>query len=557
MAAKIKDLIERGGKLFSDRGSLLTYWQEVADHFYPERADFTVTRNIGDDFAGHLTSSRPLLMSRDLGNALSAMLRPRDQEWFKLTVEDDEDLGDDSKKWLESATGVMRRAMYDRNAGLNFVRATKEGDRDYANFGNAVISVEPVMSEARMLYRNWHLRDCAWAEDKFGRVNEMHRNWQPTARELQSLFGDPRDKDGKAAEGRYGIHQKVKDLLNRNTPFSKVKCRHVMMPFDDYGMAWAKGKDKPPFVSIHLDIDNEHCMAETPIWYNMYAVPRWHKVSGSAYAYSLATVAALPDARLLQSITLTLLEAGEKYVDPPLIATHEAIRGDVALYPGGITWADKEYDEKLGAVLRPLTTDKGGYPIGFELHDRVDTTLREAFYLNTLNLPPMDTGDKMTAYEVRERVQEFIRRSMPLFEPIEDEYNGALCETTFEVLRLGRAFGPPQNVPQEIQGRSTRFVFESPLHRAVERAKAGKFGEFAALLAQAAEMDPETMAHADIPKAWREAVEGIDAPLDWMRSEDDAIAAIEEAREAQTAQGAITEGQGVADIAKTVGEAVA
>jgi hypothetical protein len=47
---------------------------------------------------------------------------------------------------------------------------------------------------------------------------------------------------------------------------------------------------------------------------------------GLAYAYSPATVVALPDARLLQQMTLTLLEAGQKAVDPPLKATSEAIR---------------------------------------------------------------------------------------------------------------------------------------------------------------------------------------------------------------------------------------
>jgi hypothetical protein len=69
-------------------------------------------------------------------------------------------------------------------------------------------------------------------------------------------------------------------------------------------------------------------------------------VSGSAYAYSPATVVALPDARLLQQITLTLLEAGQKAVDPPWKATSEAIQGGVNSFAGGITWVDPEYDER-------------------------------------------------------------------------------------------------------------------------------------------------------------------------------------------------------------------
>jgi hypothetical protein len=45
-------------------------------------------------------------------------------------------------------------------------------------------------------------------------------------------------------------------------------------------------------------------------------------------------------------MTLTLLEAGEKFTNPPMIAVQEAIRSDVAIYAGGITWVDKDYDER-------------------------------------------------------------------------------------------------------------------------------------------------------------------------------------------------------------------
>ncbi|MTV47254.1 portal protein, partial [Streptococcus pneumoniae] len=81
---------------------------------------------------------------------------------------------------------------------------------------------------------------------------------------------------------------------------------------------------------------------------------------GSQYAHSPAVVAALPDARLLQQITAVILEAGEKAITPPMVGVQEAIRGDVAVYAGGITWVDAEYDERLGEVLRPMTSDKSG-----------------------------------------------------------------------------------------------------------------------------------------------------------------------------------------------------
>lgn len=128
----IEELISRGDSLFSKRSGLLSLWQEQADHFYVERADFTVTRNLGTDFAAHLTSSYPLLVRRDLGDQISSILRPPGEQWFDLTIEREERLWNADKRWLERATKTQHRAMYDLHSG--FVRSTKECDHDWATF---------------------------------------------------------------------------------------------------------------------------------------------------------------------------------------------------------------------------------------------------------------------------------------------------------------------------------------------------------------------------------------------------------------------------------------
>ena len=73
---KAEELINLSQQVFNKRMSLLSLWQEQADNFYPQRADFTMTRNMGDDFASHLMTSYPVIARRDMGNALSSMLRP-------------------------------------------------------------------------------------------------------------------------------------------------------------------------------------------------------------------------------------------------------------------------------------------------------------------------------------------------------------------------------------------------------------------------------------------------------------------------------------------------
>ena len=77
----IKDLIKHGEKLFSQKQPLNSLHQVIAENFYPERASFTRTIYLGEEFGTNLTSSYPVMCRRDLGNQFSTMLRPTARPW--------------------------------------------------------------------------------------------------------------------------------------------------------------------------------------------------------------------------------------------------------------------------------------------------------------------------------------------------------------------------------------------------------------------------------------------------------------------------------------------
>ena len=527
-----KELLRHGDQLFSKRLTLMSLWQSLAEQFYPERADFTVNRTLGDEFADNLMTSYPLMARRDLGNSFSTMLRPTAKDWFHMRASREEYEDQPAKAWLEQKTGVMKRAMYDRKA--LFTRATKEGDHDFAAFGQGVLSVELNRNADGLLYRCWHLRDVAWCEDAEGKVGAVHRKWRPAARELLKMF------PGKCSA-------KVSQLATRQ-PYAEVNVRHCVVKSEDYEGQW-----KTPYVSIYLDADNQHVIEAVGVWNPIYVIPRWQTVSGSQYAYSPATVAALPDARLLQAMTRVLLEAGEKATNPPMVAVQEAIRSDVAIYAGGITWVDAEYDEKLGEVLRPLTQDKTGLNFGADQARDTRAMISEAFFLNKLTLP--QNGPEMTAYEVGQRVQDFIRATTPLFEPVEQDYNGALCEVTFDLLLRAGAFGSAADIPQSIRGADIEFRFESPLHDAIELQKGNTYREVRVMLAETMEVDPSVAANVDMQVAFRDALTGIGTPAKWLRSENDAAEIIEAQAQEAAARQAAQDVAGAAQVAQEVGAA--
>jgi hypothetical protein len=102
-----------------------------------------------------------------------------------------------------------------------------------------------------------------------------------------------------------------------------------------------------------------------------------------------------------------------------------------------------------------------------------------------INLPEASQGDKMTAYETEQRVKEYIRRALPLFEPMETEYNGGLCEMTWNICMDLNAFGSFEDMPPILASRDIIWQFESPLQAANERVKAEAFQQSAQLLAMA------------------------------------------------------------------------
>ena len=500
-----------------------------------ERANFTVTRSIGAELAAGLMTSYPMMCRRDLGNAFGAMLRPTAKVWFHTGIRNSIVKDNETRQWLQGFEETQRRAMYDPHS--KFTRATKEGDHDYAAFGQCAISIETNRNADGILYRCWHLKDMCWQENEEGDIGARFRNWKPTAQTLCRTF--PKDK----------LHAEIVKS-NEKTPFEEFEIMHIVVEAEMYDDK-AQGR---PWWSIWYDCAHDVLIQATPSWTGVYRIPRWQTVSGSQYSYSPATVCALPDARLIQAMTFTLLEAGEKATSPPMIATIDAVRSDVNIQARGITWVDPEYDEKMGEALRPMTQDFRGFNFGVQMQQDARSMIREAFFLNALTMPQRN-AERVTAFEVGQRVQQYIREALPIFEPMEMDYNAGLCEDTFTLLWRNGAFGSPLDWPKPLRGADIGFTFESPLHDAIEQQKGQLFLEGQQMLATAIQVDPTVANIVDGKSAFRDVLDGIGWPGKWMRNEQD-VDQIEAGQKAQAqAQAQLNAIEQGASAAKDLGAA--
>lgn len=514
-----KELVKRSGRLFGRKQALDSLCQEIALQFYPERADFTEDRTLGDEFASHLFDGSPVMARRDLGNAFSSMLRPRGQPWFKARIGDDDLMEDQNvASFMDKiVTHRMRLAMY--RAKSQFIRATKEADHDFAAFGNAILSVEPNRALDGLLYRCWHFRDCAWAEDAEGAVDTLFRTVpKMSARQIRQAF--PKAK----------LHRDIERALDKD-PDKEFKIQHVMMPAADYEFSGPKPAGKQAYASVYIDCDHQELLSEAGAYEFRYVVPRWQTLAGSPYAASPAAMVSLGDARMIQVMARVIMEAGEKSVDPPMKATEEAVRGGINLYAGGITWVDKGYDERLGLALEPIPLGKN-VSLGVDMLDRTRMIIQEAWYLNKLTLP----SQAKTAYETQQLVQEFIRAAIPLFEPMETNYNAPLLDMTASIMVRMGAFGNPEDMPETLRGADIEFEFSNPLQDAIERNKYNQALMAVEGTVALAQLDKKIINNLDTARIHRDAISGIGAPADWLKSEDDAEAANDQAGEMEKVQ---------------------
>lgn len=538
MDDRAKQLVTCGEALFTKRQPLLSLWQSIAEQFYVERSDFTVNRSIGSEFADHLNDSYPLFIRRELGDFLST-LRRKDQEWFEATIEREDRLDNSGRKFMENAGKIMRRAMYDRRS--QFTRALKDADHDFVTFGQPVITIEANLNLNTLLYQTWHPRDCVWRFMVDGRLAEVHRKWTPTAQQLANLFGK---KEGAT------LHRNVLDQLAPDkNPYMEVECRHIVMCIEDYEPE--KRLRGQTYTEIYVDVKNEHTIYQGPLTNPKYVIPRWKIYPGTQYGLSPAVTVGLPDARLIQAMSLTLLEAGEMAVRPPMAAKLDAIPDGAKLFSGGMTAIDAEFDGRIQDIIAPITNDPRNLPFGLEILKDKQAMLAQAFYIQKVNLPQFT--HEMTAFEFSQRLQEYIRNVIPLFEPIDTEYHAAICDQTFTVLMEQNAFGDPTQFPRSVRGDETVFRFDSPLSEAVERQKGQLFMEAKGMVTEAMAVDPACGAMIDWRVALRDAMAGKRIPAKWTRSEEDVEEHAQELAQQQAMQQQIQTIQQGGQAAEQVG----
>lgn len=507
------ELIKRGDARFAKRTNLDSLRHEIALNFAPHLAEWTSPLQWGDDYASHLIDGTPLLMARDFIGQIGSMLRPSGKQWFwHRTAVDDLNNERENREYLDWRSAQMMRIMTDGVTG--FHRATKVADEFFGLFGDAVLSVDKDDYQESLRISAWHTKDCVWAIGAENKPDVMTRREAMAARNIKSRFRQKSDK----------IHEKIHEACEKDgdQPFD---IRHEVIPADEYEpyiKKMGKAARRDGWYSVWVDASNKCIIRESWQKTFKYVVPRWVTLPGNPYAISPATIIALPDARLIQQQALAILEAAEKQINPPLIATYDTIRGDVSLRGGDITWVDRDYDARNGAPLQPLELGKN-FQLGVDSLLRTEAQITKAFFLDVLRMP--DTRNSKSTLEVQHKIEEYIRAALPLFAPMQAEYNDPLLfEVDAMIEMMGGYAGRPK--PQGLKKEQFVFGWDNPLTEMLERAKAQRSAELgqiaqAWVALEAAAAQSPALKQVDTVKGFRESAIAIGVSS-WLLDEMDA-----------------------------------
>lgn len=491
MSDDAKSLIANQERLASNRSNLDTWWQSIAQRVMPSDAKFTVTDDDSDvRRTDRVFTSKPITDNERFAAVMDEMLTPRSQVWHALAVED-EDLSESSqsKEYLERLNKLLFTMRY--RPGANFAAQKHQGYMSVGAFGNSVLYIDEEVAKGPR-YRSLHLRECFWVENHHGRIDTLYRKFNLTA-----LQAAARAK----AEG-WALPEKVAQALQKD-PFCTFSFLHAVKPNDDQkaGRADFQGM---PFSSHLIFIDEKQVLSVGGYSTFPFSIGRYMLGPGEHYGRSPA-MAAWGSIQTLNEQKKTILRAGQKEVDPPILLQEDGVLEPFNQRPGAANYGFVSADGSPLAV--PLKTG-ANIPLGLELMGMEAQEIEEAFLVSIFKI--LADHPTMTATQVLEITQQKATLLAPMMGRQQSEDLGPLIEREIDILSRDTRFSwIVEEMPDEMREGLGQYKIEyrSPLARAM-RAQDGVaiLRTFEALPAAMA-IDKNAAYVIDVPAAFRELSE--------------------------------------------------
>lgn len=447
---RANDCIREHEQLASRRGIWEGHWREVAERVRPNQNFFqNRIRSDGDKRNQKIyDDTAPLALSK-FAAAVISMSFPATQRYHALTTHDPVLAKNANvKRYLEQVTDILFRVRYEPQA--NYQAQSGECVMDIGAFGTGILFIDDMIGHG-IRYKSLPLAETYLAEDGHGVVDTLHRKFELSAHQAASLFGYE------------NLPERVCQALerDRNQRFPFLHCVYPNRERegrrrDARGMA---------FSSAYISLEDRAMVSEGGYRVFPFATPRFETGPNETYGRSPA-MKVLPTIKTLNEMKKTLIRAGQKVVDPPVMLTDDGALQAFSLRPNALNFG---YVDANGRPLAMPFETRGQVQIGMDMMNAEREVINDAFFVTLFRILVQEP--QITATEAMLRAQEKGQLLAPTMGRIQSELLGP--QITRELDILAHSGMLPDMPPELIEaGGMVRVEYQSPLNLA-QRAAAG------------------------------------------------------------------------------------
>lgn len=540
--SRATECLDFHARLITARQSFEEIWQEIDDRISPTRQEFgnksSPKSSKGKPNQEKVFDATPGLALDRFKAAMHSLVTPRAQVWANIKPVD-EALAEDIE--VKRYTDEVNKRLFAARYAANFDSEIQGCYYTSGKFGSMSMFVGENVGKG-LFYRAIPMKQLYFAENQYGVIDLVHRDWFWTARQAVMMWGNK-------------TPSRVKDAYDKGRGDQEFRFLHVVKPRANANVS-RRNYEGMEFVSYFILYETRELIEEGGFRTFPYPTARYDLVPGEVYGRS-PCMTILPDVKMLNVMMRDTVQAAQLKALPPMIAARDGIGGGAirmtpaAFNPG---WVDDQGRPK--AMPLEIGGDLG---LSAELIDQKRQVVNDAL-LNTLFQILVDKPN-ITATEAMLRAQEKGQLVGPTGSRIEAEFLTPMIHREIDILAAADQL---PEMPDKLldAGGLYAIEFDSPLSRA-RRAEEGVaiLRSFEQLAPIAAAMGPEAgkqvFKRVNLDEAVKTIFDVNGAPAKILYSDEEMEQMDEQEANAAEAQSLLAAAPVIADTAKNLTQAQA
>jgi hypothetical protein len=456
----VKNYLARKEELWQLRAPYDYERKQICDYIFPRR-DFELSHGaIKGTRKRRLVDSTAQIAHERCSATIFGYLISPSTAWIRPELLDrDFTYAEDS--WADETARRMHR--YLMSSASTFRTQMAEDLDDCTAFGDSVLWQQRPKRGRGTLFLSVPNKQCAWAENEQGVIEENFRIFPMTLRRALLRFPD-------------SVKLKEAAAKSQRPEATNVEFLHIVEPRP--GGVAGDLREIKPWRDIIIYIDGCEVVEIGGHDRKPLNVGRFKRRPGENYGWGPGWTA-LALSKLANAILETIIRNAESLADPPLLSLLPASQS-LDRRPGAVN----HLNSLLAAGLRdPKDAIQrinvgGDVNVGFELLKMCWNRIDQAFYIDWMT--PRE-GPQKTATEIYDLRDMRLRSLGPIVARVENEKMSVIADNTYtDMMESGMLPRPPASLDRELMG----FDYLGPLALAQRQGEVEGFQRYVALGAQ-------------------------------------------------------------------------